>query len=791
MNARPEQDDPSPLAELAGALARDCRSLAVLGWPADLLERCLEGVDALAEEASIRGFPEVRGIALDLYAFLLGVLEHPATTARQAAQFPPLVQRLGEAVERELAQGRPSRAFVDLLATREDFPLPLAAAFEAAGYSLRVFRDCAQLEEASRLTPAAALFVEAPRLREACALLDGLAAQLPATGNTIVVAFGDGDAGRQLDLLLQGATLHARQLDEYDLAARVLDLLLHSRDQPYRVLVVDDDVNYREYLRLVFEQSGIKVEACADAAEVPARLAATPPDLLLLDLHMPGCNGLDLTLRLRGMPEHALLPILLLSGEERGNVRSQAIQSGADDFLQKPVRPRVLLAEVRSRIKRARLVRRQLPASTRVSTRRRHGQLRRGDFLQQLTQALQVNEPGWTALLSVRLDQAESLGRTLGQAAAYALEQEVAERLGAELDPDDSYTIWLEFGFGMLARRPSREALVSLADALCRAVSRRPFELQGEALSLTASIGMALPPGHGGADPDRWFSSAYAAMSVAQRLGGNRYDGVLSREHGDMPAERVLLIRELAKDAGRGEHIVHEFQPMLPLSSDEGGAYALQLLLRDHRAPLSGVRRPEFLAAARAAGSLAMIERTGLFAAFEALQAERDRGRRTCIVVPVDLASLGNAQLAWLAAERRRRGGVAGGLILEVDARELLAKTHLAAVMKQLHEDGFRLSVDEGSGGLSLVEHLLAVPADFLRLPHGAIAGVSPQAFAAHMADWRTGGRGLIVDGVRNLDNVRDLWALGIDYLQGDALAAAGPRLDYDFGQVQLGSGAP
>lgn len=788
MSAQTTPIETTRLAELAAALARDCRSLAVLGWPADLLERCLEGVDALAEEASRGGYREVRAITLDLYAFLLGVVEHPTTTARHAEQFPPMVQRLAEAVERELAQGRQPLAFVDLLSTREDFPPALAAAFGAAGYALRRFGSADELEEASRLTPAAALFVEAPRLREACAVLDGLAAQLPATGNTVVVAFGDGSGGNRLDLLLQGATLHAPRLAEHGLAERVLELLQNARDQPYRVLVVDDDANFREYLRLVFEQAGIEVEACTEASEVEARLAARPPDLLLVDLHMPGSNGLDLTLALRGRPEHALLPIVLLSGEERENVRSQAIQSGADDFLRKPVRPRVLLAEVRSRIKRARLVRQQLPTNLRITTRKLHGQLRRGDFLGQLAQALRLPESGWTALMSVRLDQAEALGRRLGQAGAYELEQAVAERIGAELGPEDAFTLWLEFGFGVLARRDSKEAITALAEALCGAVSRRQFELGDDTLALTASIGVALPPAQGGANPDHWFASAYAAMSVAHRLGGNRHDGVLSREHGDMPPERVLHIRELVKDAARGEHIIHEFQPMLPLRSDHGGAYALQTHLHDYRAPLAGIPRAEYLAAARAAGALTMIERTGLFSALEALQRERERGRQTRVVVPVDLGSIENSQLAWLAAERRRRGTAAEGLVIEVDAGELLAKPHLVSVIRALREGGIRLSISEPSGGLSRVEKLLAVPADLLRIPHRAIDGLAPEAFAALFKDWQGSGRGLIIDSVRNLDTVRELWALGIDYLQGEALAAAGPRLDYDFGQVQLGA---
>lgn len=790
MSLAATDDQSHLLSELAAALVRDCRSLAILGWPDELLDRCLDAVDQLADEAARRRYPGIRQAALDLYAYLVGVVERQPSMASRGDAFLPLVQRLADEVAQGPADGAASLAFIDLLSAREPLPPALAAAFEQAGFGLRQFTSADQLAEASRLTPAAALFVEAGLVRQACAELDGLAAQVPATGNTVVVAFGGGPGVDPLDLLLQGATLHARRLTEDGLAGRVLELLQHSRDRPYRVLVVDDDANSREYLRLVLEQGGIEVETCGDGNEVPARMAGHPPDLLLLDLHMPGIDGLGLTLRLRRQPEHALLPIVLISGEEREQVRSQAIQSGADDFLRKPVRPRVLLAEVRSRIKRARLVRQQLPAAARVPLENLRGKLRRGDFLRQLTQVMQAPDAGWTALLSMRVDQAESLGKSLGQSSAYALERALAERFSSHLGPEDAYTLWLELGFGVLARRETRDELQALATTLCAAVSREPFEIAGKALRLTLSIGMALPPANAGANADGWFATAYAAMSVAQRLGGNRFDGVLSRDHGDVPAERVLLIRELVKEAASGEHIVSEFQPMLPLRSGEGGAYALTTQLRDYRSPLSGIPRSEYLAAARESGSLAMIERTSLFNAFEAIQAEHEAGRRTPVLVPLDLASLEHAQLAWLAAERRRRGPAADRLVVEIDAREMLAKPHLLPVLQKLKDSGLRLCLAENSGSLSSVQHLLALPGDLLRLPQEAIEGVSPEAFTALLENWRAQGRGLVVDSVRNLDNVRELWALGIDYLLGDALAMGGPRLDYDFGQVMLASAA-
>jgi len=243
----------------------------------------------------------------------------------------------------------------------------------------------------------------------------------------------------------------------------------------------------------------------------------------------------------------------------------------------------------------------------------------------------------------------------------------------------------------------------------------------------------------------------------------------------------VLIIREWVKEAVTGENIVVEFQPMLPLRGDPDGLYALVAKLRDYRAPLAGVPRGEYLGPAREAGAMALIDRVGLFHAFEAIEEQRQRGRATRVLVPMDLASFDHAQMLWLVAELRRRKAHAGGLIIEVDAGLLLERPALVAMVQRLREGSICISLSDQSGGMTRLERLHALPADLLRLPFRAVAGVPAKAFAELLAPWRAAGRQLIVDHVEDMGAVSQLWSLGVSHVQGDALAAAGPRLDYDF----------
>jgi CheY-like chemotaxis protein/EAL domain-containing protein (putative c-di-GMP-specific phosphodiesterase class I) len=620
-----------------------------------------------------------------------------------------------------------------------------------------------------------ALLVEPRQVAAASASLDALAKNSPASESTLIVCVGHCEPDARVQALLHGAELFIERIDDPTLATQVIELIDRPHDEAYRVLLVDDDTGTRLYLRRVLEQAGMAVQECTDPIDVLKHIRAFNPDLLLVDLYMPGIDGMSLTMNLRQQPELTMLPIVFLSGEHSDEARFQAIQAGGDDFLTKPVRPRILIAAVRSRIKRARSLNRQLPASTGVVL--RGGQLRRGDFLAQLGEALRSPLGPWHVLISVKLDQADGLGKQLGLGGAYELEQAVSKRFAAVLAEDDAYTLWLEFGFGILANRGSREEIVELAQSLCRSMAEQPFLVQHQETRLTLSVGVALPPtGPGAGDPDRWFASAYAAQAIAHRLGGNRFEGVLSREHGDMPPERVLIIREWVKEAAQGQNILIEFQPMLPLRGDHIGQYALVTKLRDFRAPLAGAVRDEYLLPAREAGALSLIERVALFSAFEAIEEQRSHDRNTRVLVPMDLASFDHAQFAWLDAELHRRKSHAAGLIIEVDAGLLLERPVLVAVVKRLKEMGIAISLADTSGSLTRIEQLENLSIDMLRLPFSAIDGVSVKTFSDLVAPWRASGCTLIVDRIEDVGAVSQLWALGIGYLQGDAMAAAGPR---------------
>jgi EAL domain-containing protein (putative c-di-GMP-specific phosphodiesterase class I)/GGDEF domain-containing protein len=411
------------------------------------------------------------------------------------------------------------------------------------------------------------------------------------------------------------------------------------------------------------------------------------------------------------------------------------------------------------------------------------GMMRRSDFLNQLSAVMRApDEDACCALLAVRVDGFAELGSRLDRTAIFDLEESIAERFAGELHKDDAYTIWLEFGFGVLVQRETSEQVQALVQRICARVADEPFVVAGEFSDLTVSIGVALPPrGNAGVAADRWFATAHAAQAIAFRHGGNQYDGLLTRVYDPIPAERVLIIREWVQEAKTGKNVLIEFQPVLPLKSGATELYSVHAKLRDYRDPLGGVYRREYLRLAREAGAMVIIDRVALFGAFQALEQERTRGGATRLMVPVELETIDGMPWRWLEAELRRRRHLVNGLVLELQGDDRLFAPECVEHMLRLRAFGVGLAVSDRSGGLERVQAWSRLPLDLLRLQAPVVEAVPADVFRRTLALWRDQGRQVIVDAVEKASDMAGFKGLDVDYLRGQGLAAIGPRLDYDF----------
>jgi two-component system, OmpR family, response regulator ResD len=126
---------------------------------------------------------------------------------------------------------------------------------------------------------------------------------------------------------------------------------IYARDVNGRVLVVDDDATVAEVVRSYLTHSGFEVEQAGDGPTALAVAARTRPDLVVLDLMLPGLSGLEVCRRLRSSRPDIAVVMLTALGEESD--RLQGLETGADDYLVKPFSPRELVLRVRSVLRRS------------------------------------------------------------------------------------------------------------------------------------------------------------------------------------------------------------------------------------------------------------------------------------------------------------------------------------------------------------------------------------------------------------------------------------------------------
>ena len=121
-----------------------------------------------------------------------------------------------------------------------------------------------------------------------------------------------------------------------------------------RIVVADDDADIRDLVVFKLRQAGHDVEAVEDGAAAVVACQAVRPDLVILDVMMPGMGGLDATRALRLDPGLARVPVILLTARAQESDIEQGFGAGADDYVVKPFSPRELASRVAAVLARSR-----------------------------------------------------------------------------------------------------------------------------------------------------------------------------------------------------------------------------------------------------------------------------------------------------------------------------------------------------------------------------------------------------------------------------------------------------
>jgi diguanylate cyclase (GGDEF)-like protein len=293
-----------------------------------------------------------------------------------------------------------------------------------------------------------------------------------------------------------------------------------QRPERARVLVLDDDPDAVRALGAALLGEQVEVVGLEDPYCLVEALTEHRPDLLLLDVEMPGPSGFDLCRIVRSMPEWRELPVLFVTAHSGAEFRVAAFQAGADDYLTKPVLREELRARVKSRLERARLTRERAERDALT------GLLLRRPFVERLrirmAEAQRQGKPLALALLDV--DRFKQVNDVHGHLAGDRVLMRMGRLLAARFREEDLRCRWggEEFVVALLGERAE-----SARDILARTaveLARLDFEGdKGESFQVTFSAGIAVAP-QDGTDVESLLHHADERLYRAKANGRNRIE---------------------------------------------------------------------------------------------------------------------------------------------------------------------------------------------------------------------------------------------------------------------------
>ena len=621
-----------------------------------------------------------------------------------------------------------------------------------------------------RVQPAAAHAIQ-PLLH---ALRDALAApSMPSSNQTTQMLALAGDA-------LAALPLNADATEADPPATPAGPATTDASTDPFRVLIVEDDRSQALFAEAILRGAGMQAEVVAVPEQMLVEMERFDPDLVLMDLHMPGISGTVLTLRIREHPRFAHVPVVFLTGDQDPERQMEVLEHGADDYILKPVRPRHLIAAVQSRVRRARAAAAQGKQTAAEPERHPVTGLYTRPVLMHRLAALLPERAGGALLVEV--GNTTALRNRYGYAGFEKLMNDAGRHLG-EIARMHAAARLSDNAFLVVVREQTAAQLGAYARSLRDGIGYHDFDAGDEPLRLRSTVGIA--------DLAHGFADAGAALAAAEDA---------ARDARAQPAGVALYappavqagggIADAVRNALDGEGLQLAFQPVVAVAGGDQAQFQVLLRLRDTQGNerLAG----EFLPAAENAGLLPRLDRWTMEQALALLQKRRAESRPVRLFVsqsPRTLAQDGYG--AWLTQALQAAGVDGTSLVIDLRLDDALVHSMLLRQFcEQLVPAGVQFCLSQYRHGADADLLLEQLPLGYLRLS----ADFARQPLAPEVRDEmrsvieRAHRLGLQVVGqaVEDPQAAAALWMGGIDFIQGNLVQRAEHALDFDFKNATL-----
>lgn len=310
-----------------------------------------------------------------------------------------------------------------------------------------------------------------------------------------------------------------KPIDPHELVDQLDRIGAERRQEPYHILVVEDSETQAAYYSAILKKADMVTTVVSDPLRVLDVMDESAADLVLMDMYMPRCNGMELAKVIRQVPRYASIPIVYLSAETGLDRQLDAMSLGGDDFLTKPINPAHLIRSVSIRAERARSLR------TFMLTDNLTGLLNHTRIKEQLktevARTMRSGTPLSFAMLDI--DRFKSVNDTHGHHVGDQVIKTLARVLKQRLRRSDYIGRYGGEEFAVILPDADMDAAIAILDELRAAFANIHQLAPGGAFNVTFSGGVATFP----ASPDavQLALDADKALYAAKRGGRNRIVG--------------------------------------------------------------------------------------------------------------------------------------------------------------------------------------------------------------------------------------------------------------------------
>lgn len=393
------------------------------------------------------------------------------------------------------------------------------------GYNVRIFTNLVELKAAVQTSIPAVIIIDIVSLEGGFAGAEAIAALQREQPMPIPIMFISVRSDLPARLMAVRAGSYAYFTKPIEISALIdkLDALtVHPAPDPYRILIIEDEPTLAAYYSLTLEQAGMVTSVMLDPLHIMQPLVEFRPDLILMDIYMPTCSGLELAAVIRQLEAYVSIPIVYLSTETNVDKQLTAMSLGGDDFLIKPIHPDHLIKAVASRAQRSRILRSFMVRDS-LTGLLNHTKTKE-QLAIELSRAQRQSTPLTFAMIDI--DHFKSVNDSYGHTVGDRVIKSLARLLQQRLRKTDCIGRYGGEEFAVILPCTDAVAARIVLDELRNGFAQIRHQFTGKEFSVTFSCGLATYPDY--VDSASLSDAADRALYTAKSLGRNQ---VVVAEH--------------------------------------------------------------------------------------------------------------------------------------------------------------------------------------------------------------------------------------------------------------------